>query len=270
MRFDDVNFRVSVFADHPVGWQTPADLAEAYVLAWALEVQARRRVDPGDPFGRHVLGYLPRMFSYDTLGSLVRLTAAECYSSFPSVTERARLTTLCIVWTLFDELNTKWQLTTGDMRRYADMLAFVTGGPERRSLFTSLSADWAKCLLSDRVARTFFGRDELTEGEEWVVTGDWRLSTPNDRGGRTIPFRVGTMAVPMYVLTDSFVTSTWSAARVLVELRSPEEYIERYGQRRGAVLEILEKGVAEFEKRTSLPYIEAVNYKPWPGWPSTA
>ncbi|MDO8119699.1 hypothetical protein Q6346_00050 [Isoptericola sp. b490] len=267
MKAQEVDFRAPVFSDHPDGWRSPADLAEGFLLAWALELRERRRIDAFNPFGAHVLDRLPPMFRYDTLGQLVRLPVGSAASPSADLTRRGRLTTLSIVWALFDELNAQWRLAPGDFAQYAETLSFATGGVDRPSVFRELSADLAKCLLSDRIQRASQGSDDLTDAERWFVTGDGAVLAADARGYRVIPFVIGGNYVPIIVTDDSFVMSVWSTARVLVESDTPDACIDRYGYRTDVLLEILEEGAVLAERRWRLPPAEAWSFNPWPGWP---
>jgi hypothetical protein len=202
---------------------------------------------------------------FDTFGELVRVTPGAP-ASVVGENERARLTTLLLVWKLFDKLNSRFNLRQGDWTQYANALSFVTGGMERDSVFRDLSADWAKCLLSDRVQRAYEGTDVLTSGEEWFATGDVSLVGNHPRGPEAIPFLIGGNLVPMIPVDDGFILSAWAAVRVLVEDNSEEFYLSKYGRRVPEVIDILERGAKLGEQRKLLPPAQAWSFDPWPGW----
>lgn len=265
MRIDEVDFESHLFPEHPARWQSPADLAEGFLVAWSLEVRERRRIAPYDPFASYVFAQLPPAFRFDTFGELVRVTPGAPASAVGD-NQRARLTTLLLVWKLFDDLNSSFQLQRGNRTLYANLVSFVTGGTERDSVFRDLNADWAKCLLSDRVQRTFEGTDILTSGEEWFATGDVDLVVSHPRGPEAIPFYIGDNIVPMVPVDDGFVQSVWAAVRVLVERNSEEFYLSKYSHRVPTVIDILERGAKLGELRKLLPPAQAWGFDPWPGW----
>lgn len=241
------------------------DLVESFLLAWALEKEERIRIDSSNPMAPHVLHSLPAEFQTDTLGELVRLEPALSYGR--TATQVGRLTTLCIVWTLFDELNSRWRLEPGNFGQFGEALSFATGGTDRRSLFGDGSADVAKCLLSDRITNRYSDSETLSAAEEWFVNGDPSGLVMARGGHQSIPFVVGGQSVPIVINQNIFDSSVWSIAQVLVDLNTVETYVERYGHRREAVLELLEKGAVLAERRRSLPPVEAWGFQVWPGWP---
>lgn len=259
MRFDE-----KVFVDHPDGWQSPNDLAEGFLLAWALEMQQRQQIDPIAPFANHVRAALPPAFRYDTLGELVRRPTGRSVST----TARARLTLLCVAWRLFDEMNSEWMLRSGDFVQYGDALSFATGGTDRHSLFGDLDADLAKCLLSDRIQRAHRGTDDLTQAERWFVTGDRKLLNPDSRGYDVVLFNVGGSYVPIILTGESFASSIWATVRVLVDRSTPATLVARYAHKKGDLLDVLERGAILAERRHLLPPAQAWNFDPWPGWPN--
>lgn len=263
MEMGEVDFSRSIFRENPEGWTSANDLANGFLLAWALEVRARRRIDPSNPFGSHVLELLPPAFRYDTLGQLIQMPR---FTSVPGLSMPGRLTTLCIVWRLFDEFNQQWQLRPRDYVQFGNVLAFVTGGTERRSLFGDLSADMAKCLLSDRVSRAHDSNQALSQGEEWFATGDREFLID----GEVLPFVIGGNLIRLYAVPENFVQSVWAAARVLVEKNSPEHYISTLGHQLPTLLDVLERGAVLAEQRKLLPPVQAWEFDPWPGWPGEA
>lgn len=265
MRIDDVDFESQLFPGHPAGWRSPADLAEGFLVAWSLEVRERRRIAPYDPFASHVFAQLPPAFRFDTLGELVRVKPGTPASAVGR-NRRALLTTLLLAWRVFDDLDSNFRLRQGDQALYANLLSFVTGGTERESLFRDLSADWAKCLLADRLQRAYEGTEALTSGEEWFATGDVELVGYHPRGAEAIPFLIGGNLVPMIPVDDGFVLSAWAAVRVLVEQNSEEFYLAKYNHRVPMVIDLLERGAKRGELRKMLPPAQAWGFDPWPGW----
>ena len=213
----------------------------------------------------HVRQSLPPRFRIDTLGELVRLEPALSYGR--TATKVGRLTTLCMVWTLFDELDSRWRLEPGNFGQFGEALSFATGGTDRRSLFGHGSADVAKCLLSDRITNRYSNSETLTAAEDWFVNGDPSILGLSRGGHQSIPFAVGGQSVPVVIGRSIFDSSVWCVAQVLVDMSSSETYIERYGYRKEAVLELLEKGAVLAEKQTSLPPADNRNFRVWPGWP---
>lgn len=60
------------------------------------------------------------------------------------------VTALCGAWRLFDLLHQDWRLQPRDFGQLAEVMAFVTGGRDRPSLYRDLPANLAKCLLAIR------------------------------------------------------------------------------------------------------------------------
>ena len=260
MLMSEVDFTIPSFPENPEGWQTANDLADGFLLAWALEVRERTRIDPSNPFGSHVLKQLPPAFRYDTLGQLIPMPLS---AGAQGLTMPGRLTTLCIVWRLFDKFNQQWQLRPRDYVQFGNVLAFVTGGTDRRSLFGDLSADMAKCLLSDQVSRAHDENQTLSQGEEWFAKGDRQFLID----GEVIPFMIAGNLIRLYAVPENFVQSVWAAARVLVEKNSPDYYISKSGRQIPTLLDVLERGAVLAEKRKLLPPVQAWEFELWPGWP---
>jgi hypothetical protein len=265
MKYSDVRFEDEVFDDHPSGWRSPSDMAQGFLLAWALEQAERTRINPSDPMAPHVRLSLTEKFLTDTLGELVRPEPASFRSS--PATRVGRLTTLCIVWMLFDALDSNWRIRPGDFGQFGEALSFATGGTDRRSLFGHRSADVAKCLLAARISNRYSNSDELTTAEEWFVAGAPLSLAPAQSGQPCIPFVVGRTQTPIPFNRHVFDSSIWSTAQVLVSLINPEDCIERYAHRREAIDELLDKGAVLGAKRRNLSPFEAQGFGVWPGWP---
>jgi hypothetical protein len=261
MLTSEVDFTVPVFHENPAGWRSADDLVNGFVLAWSLEERERRRIDPSNPFGQHVRNLLPPEFRNDTLGKLIPMpsSAREQASTMPG-----RLTTLCIVWRLFENLSQQWQLRPGDEYRFSRALAFVTGDTEQPSLFEDLSANLAKCLLSDRFFRAHQTNETLTQSEEWFVTGSSEFLID----GEVIPLFVARQPIFLPQFPEDFALSVWSVARILVEIKSPEYYISAFSHQIPTLVDVLKRGAVLAEQRKLLLPIQALNFELWPGWPS--
>jgi len=261
---DDVDFSEEVFPDHPSRWRSPADLADAFVLAWALEERERRRLDPISPYGNYATRSLPAHFRWDTLGLLLRPGLGGAYDALS--TSRGRLTSLCVAWRLFDQLNLQWRLSPGDFGKYSSALAFVTAASyESRGLFQGLNGNVARCLLSDRITRAFAGTPILTESEEWFINGRPGFLEAGPYGVRSIPFGVGGQYVTAPLTSTEFTESVWSMVRVLVRLGTPDHYIAELADRSEMLLQILRTGASAVEQS---PGRQAWVLQNWPGWPA--
>lgn len=241
MRTSDIDLKLRVFEDHPKSWQSPEDLADAFVLAWALEQAERTRIDPGDPYSVHVNQALPGRFRFDTLGLLIQQAPADTSSSG---TSRGRLTCLALAWRLFDQLNQEWRLQVGDVDRYSVALAQATRGfHEPGGVFSGLSGDFARCLLSDRIHRASSGSLEITRAETWFVTGHQDLLALG--AVASVPFTIAGTSISVPLTWDAFVWSVWSIARVLVRRNSAEFYLAKYADRTPMLLDILDDGAGK-------------------------
>lgn len=259
----EVNFSVEMFPRHPMGWRSPADLADGFVLAWALEEKERRRLDPMNPYGAYATSQLPHRFRWDTLGQLLRLRPG---ASDASSTSLGRLTSLCMAWRLFDQLNSQWRLSPGDFDKYSAALAFVTAASyESRALFQGQDGNVARCLLSDRVTRAHGGTSILTESEEWFVNGEPTFLEGGSYGFWSIPFAIGGQYVKVPMTSDEFSNSVWSMARVLVQLNTSDYYIAEFNSRTDMLLRILEKGASHVDRS---PDRQGWVFQSWPGWPT--
>ncbi|MCC2321179.1 hypothetical protein [Cellulomonas xiejunii] len=261
-----VDFDAPVFDEHPDGWQSPADLVEGFLLAWSLEAVERRRINASAPYSAAVTARLPAAMRTDTFGQLVRLPIWAPIDTDDAAVARARLTTMCIAWKLFDQLNSRWQLRVGDFNQYAQKLSFATGETDRPSVFADLSAAAAKCLLADRITRASLGQGDLTAAERWFATGDKTLLLTNATGHAAIPFVIGGSPITLIGTRDLFQLSVWSCARVLADMNSPDLYIEHYRHRTPTLTTILDAGVSRFDQARRLPTVQALTYDLWPGW----
>lgn len=238
MKASDIDLKAPVFGDHPNSWRSPDDLADAFVLAWSLESVERAKIDLGNPYSASVNLALPPRFRFDTLGLLIQQMPTDTSSS---ATHRGRLTCLALIWRLFEQLNQEWRLQAGDFGQYSLALAQATRGfHEPGGVFSGLSGDFARCLLSDRIHRASSGSLELTRAETWFVTGRQDLLAAGPVDG--VPFTIAGTYIPVPLTWDAFALSVWSTARVLVQRNSAEHYIAKYADRVSMLLDILDDG----------------------------
>lgn len=227
----DVNFDELIYPEFPIGWQSASDLAEGLLLVAALELQTRRGINPWDPFADGVHARLPPQFRYDPFrGLIAHNNRGEFYG---------RLPLLALVWRYAEELAAKFDhlrhsnLYTG----YSSALAALEG--------TTLGA-YGTRLLQAAFPRRWFDpqeRMELTEDEIAYINA------------RQIQGRPAGVLNPS---GDLYLDSIWFVAFRIIELRSPELYIEKYLQRREAIDSILDGGAQRgLANERSL----------WPGWP---
>lgn len=67
----DINLTDEIFTSFPPGWKSVSDISEGFLLAMALEIEARQRIDYRNPWGSEVIGQLPKKYQYDTFGTLI-------------------------------------------------------------------------------------------------------------------------------------------------------------------------------------------------------
>lgn len=263
----EVNFSSPVFTDHPTGWQTPSDLVGGFTLAWALELKERMRLSPHAPFAPGVMERLPARYRFDTLGRLIDLGPGASGTTFGR-SPVVRLTTLCGAWQLFDLMNQSWRIRPNDFDQLASLLSFVTGGPERPSLYQDESADISKCLLAVRVRRATMQMDELDLAEQWFLTGDDELTFNDERGNDSLLFHFSGMnTVPLALFSHQFVSAIWSTARVTVNQLGPDRVVALQSNRVDSLTDLLERGgekalMAEQE----LTPMQFRWFDNWPGW----
>lgn len=267
MRMAEVDFASPVFADHPPGWQTPSDLVAGFTLAWALELKERMRLSPFAPFTEGVLDRLPAEYRFDTLGRLIQLWPGASGADFGRH-PIARLTTLCGAWQLFELMNRTWRIQPNDFTQFSNVLAFVTGGRERPSLYRDLSANLSKCLMAVRVRRACSQEDELDLSEEWFLTGNDELTFQDARGTDSLLFHfTGMVEVPIGLFAHEFVETVWSTARVTVDQLGPDGVIALHGNRLDSLSDLLKRGgekATKAEQEMSPIQFRSFNY--WPGW----
>ncbi|WP_166139829.1 hypothetical protein [Nocardioides ochotonae] len=261
-------FDSPVFSDHPSGWQTPSDLVAGFTLAWALELKERMRLSPHAPSAPGVIDHLPPRYRYDTLGRLIDLGPGATGASF-GVHPVVRLTTICGAWQLFDLMNRGWRIRANDFEQFADLLAFVTGGQDRPSLYKGESADISKCILAVRVRRASMQTDELDLAEQWFFSGDDELTFRDPGGNDSLQFHFSGMdVVPLALFSHQFVAAIWSTARVTVEQLGPDRVIAlRGGDRLDSLLDLLDRGGAKAQQaQQELAPMEFQRFDNWPGW----
>lgn len=268
MRMETVEFSAPVFEDHPPGWQRPTDIVEGFNLAWALELKERMRVSPFAPFAEGVRDLLPDAYKFDTLGRLMHLWPGATGSDFGE-SPLIRLTTLCGTWQLFDLMNQAWRIAPFDYARYAEVLAFVTGGSERPSLYKDLSANLSKCLLAVRLRREFTQQDELDLSEEWFLTGDQEHTFKDSRGNDSLLFHFNNFqSIPLGLFEHEFVETVWATARVTVDRLGPDRVIMLHKDRLDSLLDLLERGAqkAKTAQHQMSPRQFRFLFDFWPGW----
>lgn len=267
MRMAEVDFSSPVFTDHPPGWQTPSDLVAGFTLAWALELKERMRLSPFAPFAEGVRDRLPAEYRFDTLGRLMQLWPGASGADFGRH-PLARLTTLCGAWQLFELMNRTWRIQPNDFTQFSNVLAFVTGGRERPSLYQDLSANLSKCLMAVRVRRAYSQEDELDLSEEWFLTGNDELTFQDARGNDSLLFHfTGMNQVPLGLFAHEFVETVWSTARVTVDQLGPDGVIALHSNRLDSLSDLLKRGgekATKAEQEMSPIQFRWFNY--WPGW----
>lgn len=267
MKMGEVNFSSPVFTDHPTGWQTPSDLVAGFTLAWALELKERMSLSPHAPFGPGVTERLPARYRYDTLGRLIDLGPGATGATFGG-NPVVRLTTLCGAWELFELMNQTWRIRPNDFDQFANLLSFVTGGPDRPSLYQDESADISKCLLAVRVRRASMEMDELDLAEQWFLTGDDELTFNDARGNDSLQFHFSGMhIVPLPLFSHQFVSAIWSTARVTVNQLGPDRVIALHSDRVDSLTDLLERGGKKARTaQLELPPMQFRYFDNWPGW----
>ena len=266
MRVTDADFHSPVFKDHPAGWRSPADLVDAFTLAWALELQARVRLSPHAPFDEGIRDRLPAKYRFDTLGRLVEMWPGASGADF-SASAVVRLTTMCGAWQLFDLMNQNWRIRAWDYLQFAEILAYVTGGRERPSLYHDLSANLSKCLLAVRVRRAYAEQDHLDRSEEWFLTGDSDLLDKDTVWAGSLAFDFGGHMVSVPLVAHEVVDTVWATARVTVDEIGYERVIDMHHSRIEQLSDLLVRGSEKALKaQQELPANQFRFFNIWPGW----
>lgn len=227
----DVNFDEPIFPEFPSGWQSASDVVEGLILVAALELQTRRGISPRDPFAEGVHARLPPQFRYDPFRGLIAQSGrGEFYG---------RLPLLSLVWRYVEELEVKYDhlrhsnLYTG----YSAALAALEG--------ITLGAYGARIFQTAFPRRWFDPQERMELAEDEIAFIN----------ARPIQGRPAGVLNPS---GDLYLDSIWFVAFRLIELRSPEHYLEKYCQRRAVVDSILNGGAQR--GLTGERYL-------WPGWP---
>jgi len=224
-------------------------------------------MSPHAPFADDVRNRLPVQYRFDTLGKLIELhpgASGQAFGRSPVI----RLTTLCGAWQLFDLMKPSWRIQPNDFGQFSNVLAFVTGGRERPSLYQDLSANLSKCLLAVRVRRAFSQEDELDLTEEWFVTGNDELTFEDARGNDSLLFHFGAMnTVPLALFAHEFVETVWSTARVTVDRLGPDRVIALHRDRLESLTDLLVRGGEKALKaQQELTPMQFRWFNHWPGW----
>jgi hypothetical protein len=266
MKMNDVDLDAPTFPDHPAGWRSPSDVAAGFTLAWALELKERIRISPFDPFANGVRDRLPVQFRFDTLGKLIQQSPGSSGATIGRMPV-VRLTTLCGAWKLFELLNEGWAIRPGDFGQFSQVLSFVTGGRDRRSLYGDLEANLSKCLLATRVRREFSQQHHLDQAEEWFVTGEAELTHRDSRGVDSLMFQVGPNEVPLGLYPHEFTDAVWSTARVLVGYLGPDRVIAQHAGRVESLSDLLVRGGEKaIAMEPQMPPLQFRYFDYWPGW----
>ncbi|MCR2763834.1 hypothetical protein NQ152_09975 [Microbacterium sp. zg.B48] len=180
----------------------------------------------------------------------------------------ARLTTICGAWQLFDLMNKAWKIEPNDFTQFTNLLAFVTGGPERPSLYQDLSANLSKCLLAVRVRRAYSQEDELDLSEQWFLTGSEELTFEDARGNDSLLFHFDAMTqVPLGIFNHEFVETVWSTARVTVDQLGPDRVIALHSNRLDSLSDLLQRGGEKATRaQDELSFGQFRYFDFWPGW----
>lgn len=256
----DVELASEIYPRFPAGWRSPVGIMEGFLLAGALEIQARRRLNPHNPWDPSVLSRLHGKFQFDGLGSLIaRGPHNPVEWSRPAISDDpavnyiqsrdlhesgeliGRLVLIGLVWKFVDEVysaTSNWR-SIWDPRGIPAALGALNGtilGQHGTALFLAAFAS------------------------KWEDPSEPRTLTNIERaflvGGK---IRSGTG-----ILSPSgafYSESIWHVAFRLVERRSPDFYIHKYSNKLPTVEYILNQR-ATIEARG-----ESTGKYHWPGWP---
>lgn len=261
----DIDLSKEIFPHFPPGWRSPSGLTEGFLLAAALEIQARRRIDRLDPWGRHVFPALDMRFRHDGLGSLVAAgphhpdELRSIMTPDPALNARyhsafldtghfiGRLVLLDLVWRFVDfvyDSETKLGLADGSPSGHQGAIMRLTG---------TMLGRFGTALFEEIFRSRWFGHHKdprpLTEAEHTFLRGE--------------PLRAGAG-----ILTPDgklYVESIWFTAFRLVEQLTPGYFITRYAEKLDTVEYIMMKRAADEAKGYNVagPYL-------WTGWPDEA
>ena len=224
-------FEERIYRDFPAGWQCPAEMAKGFLVAAALELKARRRINSVEPFAEGAFAYLPSKYRYDSFGALVMSNEGI-----------GRLPLLFLARTFTDEiLDTYWHLRgtdpAGSVGTVISQLSGISLGQHGTSLFmAAFQHAW------------FLGwHGSLSHVEQDFADGEAIAGV-----GRGTLHPQGAM----------YMESIWDISFRLIERSSPEHYLDLYADRLQTVNHVLDGG-------GELGAGDVVSkYRLWPGWPN--
>ena len=255
--------------DAPYGWRTSRDIMENFLLAAALEMQARTRVSPARPWAPEAMHALPAAFRYDTLGALLRNgpymeedLRQGAFSSDPAMSyayfthmhaasERiGRLPLLGVVWEFVDLAveRTGYLRSQGQvgLAQALSQLEGVNLGKHGVALF--MAAFYRK-FIGDPAPPYLSPIESAFVDAEGPIPGF-------ANGGFGAAYGGGSLAPSGRMYLDSLWTTAWQ----ILTLRAPEHYIHAYADRRDSLMDVLERG-ARIAASSGTD-------KCWPGWPA--
>lgn len=225
-----IDFDAEIHPQFPVGWRTARDITEGFLVAATMELEARRRMLPMDPFSPEIFPMLSPTYRYDSFASLARM-----YEPF------ARLPLLDLVWRFTDwAIANTWSLRANDPAATYDLaLAQLQGlvlGAHGTALFMAA------------FPRRWFADGEAPElsWEEWEFAN-----------GNTIP---GSGAGALPASGALYMDSVWLTAFRLVERHNTNHYLNEYTSKVNTVQRILVEGGLRGRAGHS-------KFDLWPGWP---
>ncbi|GAB4084008.1 hypothetical protein GCM10028784_06380 [Myceligenerans cantabricum] len=265
---DEVDLDEVVVSGAPRGWMTSRDIMENFLLAGALEMQARTRIFPSNPFVHGLEQELPPAFRYDTLGALLRYgpyveneLRQPAFSLNPEVNyayfepmfsgpERiGRLSLLGIVWEFVDVALER----TGNLRPQG----FVGFEKAINDLGRANLGKHGLSIFMAAFYREFIGDPRppyLSPVESAFIDGE---SIPGYANGGFGPaFGAGSLSPSGAMYLDSIWTTVWT----ILTMRAPEHFVSKFSDRRDSLMDVLDRGAR-------IAAVSGTN-KCWPGWSS--
>ncbi|MBB1510611.1 hypothetical protein [Tessaracoccus sp. MC1756] len=255
MKSSDVRFEEPSNSELPAGWRRPCDLTEAFLVAAAMEMEARRRINYASPFDTAVFPLLADQFKYDPFAGLLTLGGwqeatwvgiggagrLEGMSAMALGERLSRLPLLQLVWQYIDLV--KSQFLGLDFLTLLQRLDGVILGQEGTILFAT------------GLDRQMHRGDELAPAEVNFVRG-YPISMPDYLHRLISPQSRIVSIQPNGHLRANDI---WNVCFRIIERSSASDVLDAYAGRVEAVSAILDRGA-------TLGRAGASNL--WPGWPT--
>lgn len=248
----------------PDGWNSASDIKEMFLVAGALEIQERRRINPLNPNAQSTHNALPARFRFDSFGELLRWGT----SSYAEWNQAAALSESP------SDLHARHQA----LRRGAEQIVGPTLYAMASDLVDELlrgistqqepEAKWSQFLRKAALLEVgVHGQAILLARAERLVSSDRgqqalshnELSLLNGTAMRAAAYEGFPViwAQPLHTSPGIYASTMWLLAFRCIELAGPDPVLQKLEHRVDVVNQLLEQGAALGQQQGS---------QFWPGW----